>query len=302
MPLGVWATAARAAKGLAAVVTVLTLWLIWLGYGYDLAYLGEFGLSPEQMGRGTSDFLLRSYRPLLAMAESLIKFEAWDAQQRILLGLAWAAAAVALFTSSVLAFSAYAYSLHRRGPTAHERWVAEQFAVFWSSSLLLAVRELVSPVMRPARAVRAVWIDETTRWVVPTRLVGVAGGLATSVAAFASMYALILTCAFVLGIAITAVSGWPLSATQAGMRSARDGVINPAKCAVPPSYEGPHCVSIVVKDCEVARGRLIDRSTQRVFLFIKAQKTHVDLPLSASVVEDVADEEPPMQGKPCSGN
>jgi hypothetical protein len=287
---------------LAAAVTALTLWLIWLGYGYDLAYLGEFGLSPEQLGRGTSDFLLRSYRPLLAMAESLIKFDAWEAQQRILLRLAWSAAIVALFASSVLAFGAYAYSLRRRGSTTQERWVATRFAAFWSSNLLLAFRELVTPVLGPALALRSVWIDETTRWLVPTRLVGIAGGFAMSVAAFASMYALILACAILLGIAITAVSGWPLSATQAGVRSARDGVINPSKCAVPPSYEGPHCVRIVTKDCEVARGRLIDRSSQRIFLFVKARKTNVDLPLSGSVVEDVADEQPPAQGKPCSGN
>lgn len=299
--MGPWAIAARAAKGLAAAVTALTLWLIWIGYGYDLGYLGEFGLSPEQMGRGTSDFLLRSYRPLLAMAESLVKFNAWEAQHRLLLALAWPVAIVALFASSVLALGAYVYSLRRRGPTGQERWVAARCAVFWSSNLVLAVRELVTPVMSPALAIRSAWADETTRWFVPTRLVGVAGGLAISFAAFASMYALILVCAFVLVLAITAVSGWPLSATQAGVRSAREGVINPAKCAVPPSYEGPHCVRIVIRDCEIARGRLVDRNAQRIFLFMKAQKTHVDLPLMGSVVEDVAEEQPSVQGQPCGG-
>ena len=299
VPIGQWAIAVRLAKILAATVTTLSLWLIWLGYGYDLAYLAEFGLSPEQLDRSASDFLLRSYRPLLAMAESLMKFNAWDSQQRILVGLVWPAALMALVTSALLALSAYAYSLRRRGSTYQERWVMTRVSALWSSNMLLAVRDLVAPVMRPARALRSVWVDKSTRWVFLTRVVGFAGGLAIGGALFVTMYVVILAAAFVLGVAITAVSGWPLTATQAGQKSAREGVIDPAKCAAARSYDGPHCVRVVINGCEVARGRLVDRGAQRIFLFMKAQNSPADFPMAKTIVEAVYDESPPSRGVPC---
>jgi hypothetical protein len=281
---------------MAAVITALTLWLVWLGYGYDLAYLGEFGLSPEQLGHGSSDFLLRSFRPVLAMAEALVKFKEWETQQRLLIELAWASAAMASCASLLLALGAYAYSLRRLGPTGQERYVASCFSAVWSSNPVLAVLQLLSPLKRPVHAVRAAWVDESRRWMLWTRLVALGGGPAIGVAGLVIGYATVTVAVLVFGVVILAISGWPLSATQAGTRSARAEVIEPTKCAKPGGHQGPHCVRIVIRGCESVRGRLIDRNSQRVFIFVKAHGGHVDFPLAGTVVEDVSDESAATHG------
>ena len=286
---------------LAWVVAALTLWLIWLGYGYDLGYLGEFGLSPEQLGRGTSDFLLRSYRPLLVMAESLIRAQSWETQQRLLLALAWPFGIVAALATLTLALGAYAYSVRRHGWTRQEQWLATPVLVLWRSNLMIAVRELASPLATPVRVVHRAWVDEGARWKIYTRLVGFAGGLAVGGMYLVVAYVLIVVSAFALGVAITAVSGWPLTATQAGRRSALESVIRPTKCGQPNSFEGPHCLRVVVQGCELARGRLIDRTSQRIFVFVRAKRAHVDLSLEGSIVEDVPDEIVPPPSESCAG-
>ena len=50
-----------------STVPLVTIFLTLIGYGYDVAYLEEFGLSPTMVQHGPLDFLLRSTYAMVAV-------------------------------------------------------------------------------------------------------------------------------------------------------------------------------------------------------------------------------------------
>lgn len=314
--LTLWEKLTRTAVFSASVITLISLWLIWISYGYDLAYLREFGLSPDQLGRSPSDYLIRSYRPFLELLDGFAKILTWDGQQSIRTDLMWASILVFVSLSIVFAVMAWLYSSKRgRSPYIEQfplSWLLPRLSVLWSSNMLLAARGLCSSASRLLRltplcapAFRSLgnnhttWQNRTTRWQVNTRLFGYGGGLATGASMFVAAYALFNVIFFVFATLIVTLTPLFFNGALAGARNAKMEVINPIHCVASLSQTRSICVRVIIKGCEVARGREIDRTDKRIFLYVRSTKKNIELPLNDAIVETVLDEKSAAASNHC---
>jgi hypothetical protein len=299
--LNLWEKLTRLAALLASFITLLSLWLIWMSYGYDLAYLEQFGLSPDQLGRSATDYLIRSYRPFLALLERMDKLFSWEGQAAIAEKLWWDSAGFALAVSLVLPFIAWCCSLTKGHKGYLEKKITIWTHAIWHSNVTLAVRDLCSPVAVPVRIIRTAWLNQSTRWLVKVRLLGYLGGFLSGLGMFAAMYVLLNVMLSAIGFVVILLTLFPLSAATTGERYAKNEIINPKSCAPLHSHKKPTCVRVIIKGCEVARGREIDRTDKRLFLYIRSTQKPItmELPLNDAIVETVFDEKSPAPSASC---
>lgn len=257
---------------LLSTLPIATVTLTLIGYGYDLAYLGEFGLSPQTVQHGPLDFLLRatygllplidtsnSLKELLSTTEGLARI--WGDSEWV----RYVGAAVAL-TLLLLAIASKEFSSD---------------APFRSQRLLRTIgraRKVSAGVAlvlgRISRAWRFVLGFAAAGWLSPPVLFYLIGAALWLVGA---LLLLALTAAPIIGI-------------KAGKIHAREHVIDPARCVQKTGdgqliRDGASCVRVIKDGRELARGRLIDQTGNRVWLLRKHPWSVTSVPLDGAVVE-----------------
>ena len=264
---------------LLSVFPVLTIILTLIGYGYDLAYLEAFGLSPKMLGHGPLDFLLRATYGLLPLIDksSTLKelLSTTKGLTQIWMATEWmrytgAAVALALV---LLAISAKEFA--GTTPFRSQLLTRNRDRAHWLKAQASHAFEGVS---KPWRFLLG---SATMGWLAPpvtAYLLGAAVWVA------GSLVLLALTAAPIVGI-------------TGGRVYARELVIDPAHCAQKSSdgqriRDGATCVRVLKDGKELARGRLIDQTNNRVWLLRKRPWTVTSIPLDGAVVE-YTDGEPP---------
>lgn len=257
---------------LLSVLPVLTIILTLIGYGYDLAYLEAFGLSPQMLEHGPLDFLLRAtygllplidkstaLKEMLSTAEGLARL--WgDTEWMRYVG---AAVALALL---LLAF------------TATELADTEPFKSRFLMRTVRSAHRLKTQVTRTfggvSRAWRFVIAAATLGWLAPSLMTYLIGAILWFVG---SLVLLALTAAPIVGLA-------------AGRAHAHKFVIEPTHCSQrseegATKKDGAPCVSVLKDGKELARGRLIDQTSTRIWLLRKQPWAVVAIPLEGAVIE-----------------
>lgn len=262
---------------LLSTLPVITIILTLLGYGYDLAYLEAFGLSPQAVQHGPLDFLLRatygllplieksnSLKELLSSADGLARI--WrDTEWMRYVGAAIALAMLLLAIASKEFASATPFDSPRLSRTTQRanQFIAKVACALGSVSRtwrflfgFAAAGWFVSPV--------AIWLLGASLW-----LVG-------------SLVLLALTAAPIVGL-------------TAGTTHAREHVIEPAQCVQrsvdrQKTRDGAICIRVLKDGKEIARGRLIDQTSNRVWLFRKHPWSVASVPLDGAVIEYTGDE------------
>lgn len=257
---------------LLSVLPVLTIILTLIGYGYDLAYLEAFGLRPQMLEHGPLDFLLRATYGLLplidkstALKELLSTTEGLARLWRDTEWMRYVGAAVAL-AMLLLAIAAKELA----GP--------EPFKSRFLVRSVASAHRLKTQVTRTfggvSRAWRFVIGSATLGWLAPPVMTYLIGAILWFVG---SLVLLALTAAPIVGIA-------------AGHAHARELVIEPAHCIQRSetgltTRDGAPCVSVLKDGKELARGRLIDQTSTRIWLLRKQPWAVVAIPLDGAVVE-----------------
>ena len=262
---GSWVTVTATLVALGLSLTTLCLTL--LGYGYELGYLNEFGLAPEALQRTPTDFLLRAYLPLVGAFDGLVGLWTREAFLRYLLQVGGVYLHAWVLIPLCVVVPVYVY------------WRANRAA-----TLMPALRSLAysRPVWRIGALVRR-WLPGRLRlagwlgWIgVPALLLGAATVLyvGIGVVVWVSTFALVVL---------------PASASTQGREAAIHTVKQVRGCDTRATPEQAPCVRVLQGDVEVARGRLITRSAERVLLFpldaASDERRYIDVSLSRARLE-----------------
>lgn len=266
-------------KHLALIVSLYSLGLTLLGYGYDLAYLGELGLSPELAQRTPWDFLIRSYKPLAEITvkvtnalslELAIDFtNIWLSDPVIWTSL-WCLAALVPFV---------AFFPNRRE------------SMLWK----LAGQLVNTPWVKRfggAASAAAAWTklrfdDRKNR----LRLLGYLGWVAPPLGAALLVFLMYWVFVAVTFFALFGVIFGPMMGFNSGKRDANTRIEQAVGCVASTLNQQP-CVAISRDGCEVARGRLIDIGTTRIFLRpLDSNRGILSVPLERNTVSVLVGEE-----------
>lgn len=263
------ARVATVAAFLAVFLSLLTLALTLMGYGYVFGKLESLGLHPEQLAMTPTDFLLRSYMPLVhagsVLTSTFEEFPYLIIHQDIgwVMGLVTAVAALGCAVYAYLAShpSVRSWCFRRWQDLLYCKWVH--------------------------RATTAT-ANGLTRW----RLLGWLGWVTVpGVMIFVSSVVGVLTIALWL-----IVVWWPLQWAHFGKLDADLYLLNAAECnSVAP------CVRIVENGREIARGRLIDIVGKRAYLYpfleitqpslgnnkSPSNKRSINVPLDRALIESI---------------
>jgi hypothetical protein len=257
---------------LLSVLPVLTIVLTLIGYGYDLAYLEAFGLKPQMLEHGPLDFLLRATYGLLplidkstALKELLSTTEGLTRIWRDTEWMRYVGAAVAL-ALLLLAIAAKEFA---------------GTAPFKSRFLMRAVDSAHRLKTQGTRTVGGV--SKAWRFVIGSTTLG---WLAPPVMS----YLLLATLWFMGSLVLLALTAAPIVGIAAGKAHARKLVIEPAHCSQRSgtgeiTKDGAPCVSVLKDGKELARGRLIDQTSSRIWLLRKQPWAVVAIPLEGAVIE-----------------
>lgn len=257
---------------LLSVLPVLTIILTLIGYGYDLAYLEAFGLRPQMLEHGPLDFLLRATYGLLplidkstALKELLSTTEGLNKLWGDTEWMRYVGAAVAL---ALLLLAIAAKEL--AGPAPFKSRFLER-GVESANRLKTQVTRTFGGV---SRAWRFVIGSATLGWLAPPVMAYLLGAILWFVG---SLVLLALTAAPIVGIA-------------AGKAHAHKLVIGPIHCSQrsdtgETTKDGAPCVSVLKDGKELARGRLIDQTSTRIWLLRKQPWAVVAIPLEGAVIE-----------------
>lgn len=256
-------TATLVALGLSLATLCLTL----MGYGYEMGYLNEFGLTPEALQRTPTDFLLRAYLPLVGAFEGVMGIWTREAFLRALLQVgdffmhAW------VMVPLCVAVPIYVY------------WRANRDA-----TLMPLLRKLACsrPMWRIGTVVRR-WTPGRPRllgWFGWTGAPALLLGAATLL--YVGTGAVVWATTFVLVVI-------PASASTQGREAAIRNVKQARGCDTRVKLEHAPCVRVLQGDVELARGRLITRSAERVLLFpldaASDERRYIDVSLSRARLE-----------------
>lgn len=251
---------------------MLTIILTLIGYGYDLAYLEAFGLRPQMLEHGPLDFLLRATYGLLplidkstALKELLSTTEGLNKLWGDTEWMRYVGAAVAL---ALLLLAIAAKEL--AGPAPFKSRFLER-GVESANRLKTQVTRTFGGV---SRAWRFVIGSATLGWLAPPVMAYLLGAILWFVG---SLVLLALTAAPIVGIA-------------AGKAHAHKLVIGPIHCSQrsdtgETTKDGAPCVSVLKDGKELARGRLIDQTSTRIWLLRKQPWAVVAIPLEGAVIE-----------------
>lgn len=266
-------------KHLAVIVSLYSLGLTLLGYGYDLAYLGELGLSPELAQRTPWDFLIRSYKPLaeitvkvtaaLSFDRSIDFTSIWLSDPVIWTSL-WCASALV----PIVAFL----------PNRRESGLWKLTRQLLNTSRAMCIRETASAV---AAWTKSRFDDRNNR----LRLIGYLGWLAPPLGAALLVWLMYWAFVAVMTLALFGVILGPMLGFNSGKRDAANRVKQAQACVASIEHYQP-CVAINRDGCEIARGRLIDVGTTRIFLYHLDNKSGVlSVPLERNTVSILVSEE-----------
>lgn len=260
-------------------VAVLTLLLTLMGYGWTTGYLRTFGLRPSDLQRTPFDFLLASEEVIIRMLSAcakVVRNPPWD----LLLDFwstTWMYAAGCLAVVFVLAL----LWVHRDGLNRlYLRWI-------YPNNVFTKVRA-------GAKRVTSVVTHglQQRHWF---------GAAAFTAAYLLAPPLLMFAVYFVLSVFSVGVVAVPLQPALLGEHYAKSKVIDPKGCASLPGEtpvrEGAPCIRLVKEQCEVARGRRIDATSERVWLLLNTPLRVMSIPLDETSVEDVSSEQP---ANPCT--
>ncbi len=267
-----WPTWLPRWPALLSTLPVATVALTLIGYGYDLAYLGEFGLSPQTVQHGPLDFLLRAtygllplidqsnaLKELLSTAEGVARI--WRDTEWVRYVGAAAALTLLLLAIAIKEFSGDAPFRSQR----LERAMGSARQIFARVAL---------PLGGISKAWRFVLGFATVGWLAPPVVVYLLG---------AGLW-------FVGALVLLALTAAPFIGISAGKTHARELVIEPAHCVLKSDAgklirDGASCVRVLKDGKELARGRLIDQTGNRVWLVRKQPWSVTSIPLDGAVIE-----------------
>lgn len=263
---------------LLSLLPVITVALTLMGYGYDLAYLEPFGLTPQALQHGPLDFLLRSTYALLSIVETTNELKAListtEGVHRIWSDTEWMRYAVA---SGFVMMVLMAILLKQAGAICN-----------WITSLASQISKSQSkPVVIAMSAGKALYKRLTTEW--QFVLGGAAAGwIAPSV--FVYLLAGVLWIIVSLMIFLLCIA--PLIGISAGRSNAHEYVISPQRCGTVSKRDvkaarGASCLRVIKDGKELARGRVIDQTSTRVWLWVKQPWRVMSVPIEDATLEQV---------------
>jgi len=250
----------------AFALSLITLALSLAGYGYELAYLNEFGLSPEELQRTPLDFLLRAYISIVHALPGFHSFwtlESFYAYMGRLIGAffdGWLILALCLLVP-----------------------ISVFIKCHWRESMKPALEELAySPVVWHTRRLIVSLLPKRSSVLGLLGWTLVPGGLGLIATALYIAVGVFLTIALLI-LAIV-----PVSSMKIGQKNAIENVKAVSGC-VDLKIEQAPCVRVLQNDTEIARGRLIARSGERVFLFPigakSSDRAYLDVSLNRAVMK-----------------
>lgn len=257
------------------LLAVLTLLLTVMGYGWTTGYLHAFGLRPADLHKTPLDFLLDSEEVIVRLLRVCSEFFR-DPPWALLLRFwddTWAAALSVIVVATLLT---YAWVRRESLKRLIRRWGRLHDGLQRVRTGAQHVGEAVKRTLS-----RAHW--------------AVFAGLSAA-------YLLVppVLCVFIifcLSVFTLLVVSLPLQPALMADRHAKAHVINPDGCASlreeKPVKEGAHCVRLVKDKCEIARGRYIGETNDRVWLLRKQPMRVISVPLDGAAKDQVADEAPP---------
>lgn len=258
----------------------MTLGLSLMGYGRDAGYLGEFGLTPEQLQRTPLDFLLRGHFGILG----LIKFDMSYSQalfsREWLMNQWWSAQPTVLFFS-IVAVATLAIA-HRFPPIDRRQLeLHNPRRPWWGHRVLCNLRSNESRDRR-------------------FRISLYSAPFVVAIVIPAILLSLAFLIHFIVDVLIVLNVLLPAGPADMGQHDAHTEVIDPTECRlIQSSAHGAHCIRVIRNGCEIARGRYIDQTQNRVWLYHKQGRNTSSAPLDGSVVEDVAIEDPQPIAQGC---
>ena len=267
-----------ASAWLGLLILVFTTALTQVGYGDDLAYLERFGLRPEELQQTAGDFLLRSWHAVIHVLSALPKFQTIEFWSELLPALWWHAWWVLLSIPMMAAVCSWVWatSLWRLlwlCVSAPARWIDSRLQrwAWW--------RRPRSAVVRIASATPS-WVQRH-RWslmawfVFPVYPLVVIGA--------------VLVLYVMLSSGVIAVGYLAALGASSGVARAGSEVLNPAKCAVPGHNDGARCVRVLLNGNEVARGRVIEHTASRIYLYRRCDKATLSIATNAKDIESTID-------------
>ena len=271
----------------ASSLTSLTVGLTLLGYGFDYGYLDAFGLRPQELQRTPLEFLMRSDQPMLLF----IQF-ANEIQNKFLdqpwIPIWWETWMFVLSTAALA--SGIAYLWGTRGRRALKR-----------AAQVIGENTWVQHAVKSPRLAR-IRASTDTR----DRLLGYGLPVVWASVVMAVFHLLLALEWAICFLVIVLVIALPVSPVKGAREMALREVIRPLGCR-PLRERGlaeqvrARCVRIVRDGCEVARGRYIEQSANRVWLFSKAPWRVMSVPLDQSVMEDTPSETPSAHARVGTG-
>lgn len=263
------------------LIGLMTLLLSLMGYGRDLGYLSEFELGPEQLQRTPMDFLLRGHFGIFGMLDFDSKYLGALFSAELATKLWWSTLP-AVFVLSMLAMSGFLLG----------------YRFLPRSSKVAALHNPRRPgwLRRPAIRLRS---DEGRDTKFRLYIYGAPFVFGIGVPGLLMFIAVIIW--FVMSLFLMPYVLVPLGPARMGQEAAKVEVIRPRLChPVGKAGEGAHCIRVVRNGCEIARGRYIDQSANRVWLFHKRDHSTTSAPLDGNVTEDVGTEDVPLRQPDCS--
>jgi hypothetical protein len=262
------------------LIGLMTLCLSLMGYGRDLGYLAEFDLSPQQLQRTPMDFLLRGVYGIFGLLDFDNKYlgamftldvaeRAWWLTLPMTAGLSMTAMICILLGWRLMPRSVRVRDLHN------------PVRPWWGHRALSRFR---SEELRDARF-RAYFYGSPFVIGISIPALFIVAGLAIWV----------LLTLFLMPYVLV-----PLKPAKMGQEAARSEVILPRECrSLGQGNGGAHCIRIFRNGCELARGRLIDQSVNRIWLFHKTDRSVSSVPLDGNLTEDVGTEVVPTPEPRC---
>lgn len=269
---------------LLSLLPIATIALTLMGYGYDLAYLEAFGLSPSIVQHGPLDFLLRSVYALMSVFETRTdlktQFSSIDGIHGIWQETEWMRYALSAFVITLILAAILAKELGQQQPF-QSVWLQHTLTRAKKPSQLALEKYRFLP-KQISMAWRLLIGGAAIGWLIPP--------------VFVYMFSAVAWAGITL--AITFVASVPLIGFSSGKSHAQLSVIDPMGCEQKSpqgvtTQAGASCVRILKDGKEQARGRLIEQSANRVWLLQKQPWNVIAIPTDGATVEYTTSEARP---------
>lgn len=265
---------------LALIVSLYSLSLTLIGYGYDMGYLGEFGLSPELVQRTAWDFLIRSYMPLL---DIFIKItNALNFERSIDFVCTWLSTPIIWFSLLSLAMLVPVIAFL---PNRRESALWKLAGVLVDMPWFCRIRK---SAITAVRWTKSRFEERRNR----LRLLGYFGWLVPPLGAAFLAWLMYWVFVGAMTLALFGTIFGPMLGFYSGKRDADVRVKQAHSCLASTAKQQP-CVVLTRGGCELASGRLIDIGANRIYLFpFEKNGRFLSVPLERNTVSMFVGEEP----------